>query len=98
MGFRQIFDNVKKADGVMSAIVAALVLGLFHARTFAHLLHLQTRSYAQHMALDALYNDIGGLVDAYVEAFQGRYGVIVEYPNSLPPFPVSDPIQFIRLS
>lgn len=70
---------------------AAFVLMLMHARTNAHMLHLQTRSFAQHMALDELYKGLPDLIDAFVENFQGVYGVIDEYPADYTP-PKSDPI------
>lgn len=65
--------------------VAKFVSLLLHARTSAHILHLQTRSYAQHMALGGLYESIGGLADDFVEAFQGLYGIIEEYPSGFVP-------------
>lgn len=65
--------------------VAKFVALLLHARTSAHILHLQTQSYAQHMALGSLYESIGGLADDFVEAFQGLYGIIDEYPAGFVP-------------
>jgi hypothetical protein len=56
------------------------VMTLFHARTAAHVLHLNATSYAQHVALSGFYDDIVGLVDAFAEAYQGRYGLIETYP------------------
>ena len=43
------------------------------ARDTAHLLHLNTTSYAEHKALDTFYNDWLGLVDTFVETYAGRY-------------------------
>lgn len=53
-----------------------LVYRCFHARTNAHILHLSTRSYATHKALNDFYDDIIGLVDSFAEAYQGDYGLI----------------------
>lgn len=33
-------------------------------------------SYAQHIALDELYENLSGLVDEYVETYQGEFGII----------------------
>ena len=59
---------------------AALFVGtMFHSATITHLQHLATKSYAQHQALGAYYDAIPDLVDAYAEAYQGRYGIITGY-------------------
>lgn len=52
------------------------VLALFNARTVAHVLHLQTKSYAQHEALGGFYDGIIGLADSFAEVYQGCYGPI----------------------
>jgi hypothetical protein len=66
----------------MDIVPAAVLISMcFEARTHAHRLHLQTNSYAQHMALDSFYNGIIPLVDAYAESYQGRYGILREYPE-----------------
>jgi hypothetical protein len=56
------------------------ILTLLHAATNTHILHLQTKSFAEHMALNEFYQALPDLVDAVVEATQGRYGQIIEYP------------------
>lgn len=63
-----------KADPVMD-----FVMCLLHSVTNAHILHLSSKSYAQHMALGSFYEEIGGLVDSFVEAFQGKYGLLTKY-------------------
>jgi len=67
--------------GSESSDVAKFVMVLMHSRTSAHLMHLQTKSYAQHMALGSFYEGIGDLVDSFVEAYQGLHGVIDSYPS-----------------
>ena len=74
--------------------VAALIMQLFHARTNAHVLHLRTRSYAAHKALNEFYDDIVGLTDDLAESYQGRYG-IQEYPE-LPYKQESDAVMMLR--
>lgn len=70
--------------------VEECVMYLLHAVTNAHILHLQTQSYAEHKALETLYTEIGDLVDSFVEAYQGKYGLIMNYPAEyeLPPAPL----------
>lgn len=57
-----------------------MIAKLFHARTAAHMAHLQTRSFAEHKALDDFYNDIVGLADSFAETYQGYFGLITDYP------------------
>jgi len=70
------------------------IIRLFHARTVAHVLHLKTRSYAQHKALNEFYDEIIPLVDSYAETFQGAYGVISEYSGGYRNY--TDPVVFIE--
>lgn len=77
-----------------SPSMGAFLMELLHARTNAHVLHLRTKSYAHHMALNEFYDEIGDHTDAIAEAYQGRYGII-EYP-ALPYKPDNDPIMMLR--
>jgi hypothetical protein len=49
---------------------------LFLARDVAHSVHLSTRSYAKHVALNSFYDNVIELADKFAEAYQGRYGLI----------------------
>ena len=49
---------------------------LFLARDVAHSVHLNTRSYAKHKALNKFYEGIVTLADEFAEAYQGRHGLI----------------------
>ena len=49
---------------------------LFLARDVTHSVHLNTRSYAKHVALQGFYEEIVGLADGLAEAYQGRHGLI----------------------
>ena len=57
------------------------ILTLLHAATNTHILHLQTKSYAEHMALGTFYEELPDLIDAVVESIQGLTGEIIEYPE-----------------
>ena len=54
---------------------------LFHSRTQTHVFHLQTPLYAEHIALQAYYEGIVPLIDALVESYQGKNGIITDYTN-----------------
>jgi hypothetical protein len=49
---------------------------LFLARDVTHSVHLNTRSYSKHKALQKFYDNIIDLADGFAEAYQGRYGLI----------------------
>lgn len=60
---------------------AELIARCFNLRTVAHIAHLKTASYAQHVALGELYEGIIPLVDSFAEAYQGDFGIIDSYPS-----------------
>ena len=49
---------------------------LFLARDVAHSVHLNTRSFAKHSALQSFYDELVELADKFSEAYQGRHGLI----------------------
>ena len=57
------------------------VATMLHSATVAHLQHLSSRSYAQHKALAKFYSAIPDRVDSWAEGYQGRYGLITNYPT-----------------
>lgn len=61
------------------------ILTLLHAATNTHILHLRSRSFSEHMALGEFYQALPDLVDAVVEATQGRDGKLLDYPVSYYP-------------
>ena len=58
-----------------------LISILLHSRTQVHTFHLQTNSYAEHMALNGYYTGIGDLVDGLVESYQGKYDILTGYKS-----------------
>jgi hypothetical protein len=49
---------------------------LFLARDVTHSAHLNTRSYAKHIALNEFYDGVIDFADKFAEAYQGKYGLI----------------------
>jgi len=49
---------------------------LFLARDVAHSVHLNTRSFSKHMALNTFYSEIIELADGLAETYQGRHGLL----------------------
>jgi hypothetical protein len=59
-----------------------LISTLMASRDQAHIFHWQTTgpgSFAAHMALGGYYDAIPDMVDALVEAYQGKYGIVKGY-------------------
>ena len=53
---------------------------LFLGRDVAHRVHLSTRSYAKHKALDEFYHEVIEAADNFAEAYQGKYGLMGQIP------------------
>jgi len=49
---------------------------LFLARDVAHSIHLNTRSFSKHEALNIFYDCIVDVADDFAETYQGRHGLI----------------------
>lgn len=58
----------------MTYACAELVARCFAARTSAHLAHLTTTSYAQHVALGDFYDAIASGADEFIECHMGIFG------------------------
>jgi len=56
-----------------------MVCNILHSRNQAHVFHLQTKSYAEHIALNGYYDGVVTLFDGIVESYQGKYGIIKNF-------------------
>jgi hypothetical protein len=83
-----------RAEAVQNDPVMQFVMCLLHSVTNTHILHFNTPSYAEHMALGAYYDEVGDLVDGFVEAFQGKYGLLTRYQADYQ-LPASNPIDYL---
>ena len=68
-----------RKDNIMT--VQEYVSALMEIENVSHIAHLQTSSFAEHKALNELYDGIVDQFDAYVEAYQGKYGIIKGYKS-----------------
>jgi len=67
-----------------------LIQKVFCTRNCAHLAHWRTKSFAEHEALGAFYDDIIDGIDKLVEAYMGAAGKVVD-PLEIPAVkPVKD--------
>ena len=60
--------------------IGEVILTLLHSATNTHILHWQSKSYAEHKALGTFYEELPELVDSLVEAIQGKYDSTLEFP------------------
>jgi len=83
-----------RAEAAQSDPVMQFVMCLLHSVTNAHILHFQSLSYSQHMALGAYYDEVSDLVDGFVEAFQGKYGLLTKYQSDYQ-LPDNNPVTYL---
>ena len=74
---------------------AEFVGTLLHSSTVTHFMHLQTKSYAAHMALGSYYEEVIDLVDGLAESIQGKYGIIEDYGRTFG-VPNSEPVAYFK--
>ena len=63
-------------------------------RTAAHYTHLQTRSYARHVALGEFYDALPDAVDEFAEVYLGLGGNLETFPAAV--VPSGQPADYIR--
>lgn len=78
------------ADPVMDFTMCVL-----NSVTVAHIQHLVAKTYAVHVALGEFYGEVGDLIDSFVESFQGKYGLLTNFPTSYN-VPSMEPIPYLE--
>jgi hypothetical protein len=81
-----LFEEVKKRKLIIEQKTKTndyveMMSLLLHSRTQIHTLHLQTKSYPEHVALNEYYNEIGGKIDGLIESYQGKYNILKGYKS-----------------
>jgi hypothetical protein len=78
--------------------VAEFVSYIFTCRNVVHMLHLRTKSYAAHKALDEYYNEVIPIIDSIAEVSQGYFGEVLsgyeDYPMAK--YENYDPAVYLR--
>lgn len=69
-------DNIKTNDKFCE-----MVCQMLHSQKQAHIFHLGTKSFSEHMALNGYYSEIDELVDGIIESYQGKYGLLTDYKS-----------------
>ena len=83
-----------RAEAAQSDPVMQFVQCLLHSVTNAHILHFQSLSYSQHIALGTYYDEVSDLVDGFVESFQGKYGLLTKYQSDYQ-LPDNNPVIYL---
>jgi DNA-binding ferritin-like protein len=79
--------TLKRPNAELGQETAQVVTALMNAATSLHKLHLQVTgvgSYAQHIALNELYDVMHGHADTLAEGFQGASETLLKYENDAP--------------
>jgi len=80
---RAAYASGYKEEAMEKSAVGEFIGTMLHSATITHFMHLRTKSYAEHVALGAYYDEIVDLVDGVAEAIQGCYQEIIEdYPTA----------------
>lgn len=65
-------------------VASELVGQCFAARTAMHVAHLQSTSFAEHVALGDFYDEIASIADGFIESYMGITGQMVSIPMFTP--------------
>jgi hypothetical protein len=79
---KKVYSINEAITEVPQLTIGEFLLKLLHAATNGHILHLQTKSYSEHKALQGYYEKLPDAVDTIIEQWQGAYQMIIEYPSS----------------
>ena len=87
---------VKDIDNGDDTLVE-LIMDLLHSGIVTHIMHWQTESYAAHQALGEYYSEIPELIDAVVEAYQGKTKVILRnFPVEMEAYEEMTPLAYME--
>ena len=76
--------------------IAEFVGTLLHSATITHFMHLQTTSYAAHVALNTYYDAIVETTDSLAEALQGCRGELIAPYPSMFGNPDVEPLDYLK--
>jgi hypothetical protein len=82
---KKVFSIKETKMDEAEVTIGQFFITLLHSSTNAHILHLQSRSLSEHMALGEFYLSIEELTDNLIEAWQGKNSQLAQYPNTYMP-------------
>lgn len=71
----------REENTIGSSGMVDMASALMASQTQVHIFHLQTKSYAEHKALQDYYDGIDDLLDSLIESYQGQFGIIDNYQS-----------------
>ena len=77
----KIKSLIQEQEETESNDFPTIVSQLLFSQTQVHIFHLQTKSFAEHNALQDYYDRIDDLVDTLIESYQGEFGIIENYKS-----------------
>ena len=84
-------------EAVEDESLTDLVMCLLHSATVTHIMHWQTESYAAHQALGEYYSEIPELIDAVIEAYQGKTNIILRgFPVDMEAYEQMTPLAYME--
>ena len=75
--FRKNIIKEQKEENKFNVMISKLL----HSRNQVHVFHLQTKSFAEHKALNDYYDDVVDIIDGLVESYQGKYDLLTSYES-----------------
>jgi len=82
-------------ESEMENIIGEFVGTLMHSSTIVHFMHLQTKSYSVHKALQKYYESIIDGADTIAEAWQGCTGQIINNYPTMFGNPAAEPLDYL---
>lgn len=76
----KLFEEIKQQKNSKTNFTSLVSL-LLDSQRQVHIFHLQTKSFAEHKALQDYYDNIDDLVDDLVESAQGLFGIITGWKS-----------------
>jgi DNA-binding ferritin-like protein len=89
-------SGYKEESEMDKNIIAEFVGTLLHSATITHFMHLQTTSYAAHVALNTYYDEIVEVTDSLAEALQGCRGELIAPYPSMFGNPNVEPLEYLK--
>ena len=88
-------SGYKEESMTNPSTVGEFVGTLLHSATIVHFMHLQTKSYSVHKALQKYYESIVDAADTIAEAWQGCEGQIIDMYPPMFGNPVVEPLEYL---
>jgi hypothetical protein len=86
--------ELNEENSMYEEAMSEFVTTVLSSAVATHIMHLRTRSYSVHEALGKFYNSVHELVDNIVETYQGKHGMIMDYPP-ITMIPSADPLSYM---